>query len=73
MVPKKNGRQLDTGIIALSLQPFRSSFKAVYDFVERARVVQLLKYYNRCSCGSALEMSDKNRLDSPLGVWTNRE
>ena len=72
MVPKKNGRQLDTGIIALSLQPFRSSFKAVYDFVEQARV-QLLKYYNRCSWGSALQMSDKNRLDSPLGVWTNRE
>ena len=39
-------------------KPFRSSFKAVYDFAEQA-CVQLLKYYNRCSCGSALQMPDK--------------
>ena len=54
--------------LQLSLyKPFRSSFKAVYDFADQARV-QLLKYYNRCSCGSALQMPDKNRLESPLGV-----
>ena len=51
--------------------PFRSSFKTVYDFAEQAHV--LLKYYNRCSCGSALQMPDKKRLESPLGVWTNLE
>ena len=51
-------------------KPFRSSFKVVHDSVEQA-CVQLLKYYNQCSCGSALQMPDKNRLESPLGVWTN--
>ena len=59
--------------LELSLyKPFRSSSKAVYDFAEQARV-QFLKYYNRWSCGSALQMPDKNRLESPLGVWTNPE
>ena len=49
-------------------KPFRSSFKAVYDFAEQA-CVQLLKYYNRCSCGSALQMPDKKIASSHRSVF----
>ena len=48
-------------------KPFRSSFKAVYDFTEKLHF-QLPKFFE-----SALQMLDKNHYKSPLGVRINPE
>ena len=48
-------------------KPFRSSFKAVYDFTEKLHF-QLPKFFK-----SALQMLDKNHYESPLGVRINPE
>ena len=48
-------------------KPFRGLFKAVYDFTEKLHF-QLPKFFE-----SALEMMDKNRYESPLGVRINPE